>query len=157
MLKRIFAVTFRDLKSGLRDYTILYILIAPFLLALILKAFVPSVGINLIHTAVLDTMDSGWIEKLEEYGAVESVSTRDALESRIKDTDDVFGLVETQSGTIEIIAAGDELDGSLDQVRAVINGIQNEDLDLPIRVTFTDVGWRLSPLLQHGTSLMLLV
>lgn len=155
MFRRIFAITLRDLKSGLRDYMILYVLVAPLLLAVILKAFVPSAGANLIHVAVLEDADSAWVEMLGQYGTVEQFKTRDDLIKRVQDTDDVFGVIDT-GGNTEVIAAGNEAEGSREMVLSVINGIANQDLDLPVTLTLSDMGWRLSPLLQHGGNLILL-
>ncbi|MDW7659075.1 MAG: ABC transporter permease [Bacillota bacterium] len=155
MFRRIFAITLRDLKSGLRDYMILYVLIAPFLLAIILKAFVPSAGANLISVAVLDDADTAWVETLEQYGSVEKFKTRDELIRRVQDTDDVFAVIDID-GKFEVIAAGNETEGSREMVLSVINGITNQDLALPVTLSISDMGWRLSPLLQHGSNLIIL-
>jgi ABC-2 type transport system permease protein len=155
MFRRIFAITLRDLKSGLRDYMILYVLVAPLLLAVILKAFVPSAGANLIRVAVLEDADSAWVEMLGQYGTVEQFRTRDELIRRVQDTDDVFAVIVT-GGEYEVIAAGNEAEGSREMVLSVINGIANQDLELPVTLSISDMGWQLSPLLQQGSNLILL-
>lgn len=155
MFRRIFAITQRDLKSGLRDYMILYVLAAPLLLALILKAFVPSAGASLIHVAVPENADTAWVEQLRQYGKVEVFPDRDELLSRVQDTDDVLGVIAS-GDTYEVIAAGNEAQGSRELVLSVINGIANQDLELPVSLSISDLGWRLSPLLQHGSNLILL-
>ncbi|NLM76769.1 MAG: ABC transporter permease [Ruminococcaceae bacterium] len=156
MLRRIMAIAGRDLKSGLRDYTILYILIAPFFLAILLKAFIPNAGASLIHVVVPDTADPAWVETLASFGTVERAIDREALIRRVKNSDDVFALIKNEDH-VEIIAAGDEAAGSLELVRSVMNGLANQNFTLPVTMSVTDLGWRLSPLLQHGSNMILLL
>ncbi len=154
MLTRIIAVLTRDLKSGLRDAMIAYIMIVPILIAIVLKLLVPSAGANLIHVAVLESADPAFISMLEDHGRVEILADRDALVNRVSAVDDVIGLIETPQGT-EMIAGGNEQEGTVEMVTAVVDLWQNRDLEIPVLVRFSDVGWELSPLAQYGTSFLI--
>jgi ABC-2 type transport system permease protein len=92
---------------------------------------------------------------LGQYGTVEQFRTRDELIRRVQDTDDVFAVIVT-GGEYEVIAAGNEAEGSREMVLSVINGIANQDLELPVTLSISDMGWQLSPLLQQGSNLILL-
>src|SRR5690554_4494283 len=98
MLRRIMAIVSRDIKSGLRDAMILYILIVPMLIAAILNAFIPSAGANLIHVVTLSSSDQAFINMLEDHGQVELAEDRDEIIKRVSATDDVFGVIATPDG-----------------------------------------------------------
>jgi ABC-2 type transport system permease protein len=130
MLKRILAVTLRDLKSGTRDFLIIYIMIAPFILAFILRAIIPGAGSATIKIAVEDTMDQG-----------------------VRKTDDIFGLVR-EGGGYTIIQQGNESHGGLEMLDFVVNSYENDEIKLPIEVVISDIGWKLSPLKQQGVNFL---
>ena len=66
MLKRILSIALRDLKSGIRDFMIVYILIAPFLLAFILNLLVPGASSITVNVVLEETADKELIEYLKE-------------------------------------------------------------------------------------------
>lgn len=153
MLRRIMAVLLRDTKSGLRDYMIFYILLIPLLIAAIMRTFIPSAGASLISVAVPEQSESAFVSMLREHGSVEIHSDRAAIISRVGKTDDIFGLIESADG-IEIITGGNEHSGSLELVKAVVQSWQNRNLELPMVIHFSDMGWNLSPLAQYGGSFL---
>lgn len=154
MLRRILAVTLRDLRSALRDTMIIYILIAPLLLALMMKAFVPTAGNTVLNTAVPETASYKLVEFLEGYGRVELADDRAAIIDRVRDTDDLVGVVQSGESALEIIAAGNEMAGTVEMVEAVLLRWQNPDVELPIDLSMSDMGWRLSPLARYGSSFL---
>lgn len=174
MLKRILAVTMRDIKSGIRDSMIVYILLAPILIALVLKAFIPAAGDTLINVAVPKGTDPSFVQMLKEHGTVEILEDRDSIIKRVSMTDDIFGLILTDAiepaelaeqsdqvddstlmrQNIEIIAGGNELPGMLDLVKAVVLVWQNPEADIMAEVVISDVGWELSPLARFGSSFL---
>ena len=147
------AITMRDIKSGIRDSMIIYILIAPILIAFILRAFIPAAGSNVINVVVVEGTDSAFVEMLKDHGRVEILSDREDIVRRVEATDDIFGLV-TVGDQIEIIAGGNEMSGSLDLVRSVIGSWQNPDLEAPADVVISDMDWQLSPLGQFGSNFL---
>ncbi len=154
MLRRIGAVMIRDVKSGTRDFMTIYIMIAPILLALVLKAVVPGAGATTIKVAVDGSIDADVVEYLKGYARVETYDDRDRIESRVSRTDDIFGLVR-EGDEFVIIEQGNETTGSRGLLASIVNSFVNNNLDLPIDVRISDVGWVLSPLKQQGTNFLL--
>lgn len=153
MLRRILAVTMRDIRSGMRDAMIPYILIAPLLVTVLLKIFIPSVGSTVINVALPKTAEPAFVEFVERYGEVELLEDRDAIVKRVKATDDLFGIVPKADG-YELIAAGNELTGTVEMVQAVLSSWQNPDLEPPVELKISDMGWKLSPLARFGTNFL---
>ena len=154
MLKRIFAVMSRDFVSGTRDFMVVYIIIAPFLIALILRALIPSAGETTIKVAVLDQMDQEMVAYLENYGQVESYSNREQLVQRIEKHDDIYGLVQTHN-QYEIIQQGNEHPEGYEILKFVVNSWHNQDVNLPVSVSISDIGWQLPPLKQYGANFLI--
>ncbi|WP_461205967.1 ABC transporter permease [Clostridium sp. DL1XJH146] len=155
MIKRIFAIMLRDLKSGTRDFLIIYIMLAPFLLAFILNALIPSAGSATINIAVDDTVSTTMITYLEEYGKIEILDNRENIETRVTKMDDVFGLVKTEQG-YEVINQGNETEGGAQMLQFIVDSYENKDLELPIEVKISDIGKTLSPLKQYGANFLII-
>ncbi|PKM94756.1 MAG: hypothetical protein CVU84_09595 [Firmicutes bacterium HGW-Firmicutes-1] len=153
MIKRILAIMLRDLKSGTRDSMVIYITIAPFLLAFILRALIPSAGSTTIKIAVDETLPSTMVSYLEGYGKVERLSSREEIVKRVEKLDDIIGLIQTDKG-YELIQQGNESEGSSELVEFIINAEENSEMVLPVKVKISDVGWKLSPLKQYGASFL---
>lgn len=155
MIKRILNITVRDIKSGLRDYMILYIFIAPFLLALILRMLIPTAGSTTIKVAVDNSIDQDMVEYLEEFGKVEVLKDVRAIKDRIKETDDIFGVIK-EDGRYIIYEQGNETKGTIEILDYIVNTYENGNLDLPFEVKVSDIGWKLSPFKQYGANLLVI-
>lgn len=153
MIKKIYAVTKRDIKAGLRDHMIIYIIIAPFLLAFLLKAMTTSVSSISLNVAIDSSIESPLVEYLEDLSYVEAFDNIDKIKERVDHTDDIFGLVK-EGSTYDIIQQGNETEGMAEMLSYIINSYENQDLELPVEVRISDVGWTLSPLKQYGGSLL---
>lgn len=155
MVRKVFAITKRDVKSGIRDSMIIYIIIAPFILALILKMMTTSVGSTTINIAVDNSIQGSVIEYLEDFGKVEIYNSIDKVNKRVEDTDDIFGLVK-EGDHYTIIQQGNEATGTIDLLDHIVNSFENQDLEAPVEVNVSDVGWKLSPIKQFGGSLLII-
>lgn len=154
MLKRISTIMLRDIKSGLRDNMILYILVMPLLIAVVLRLFIPSAGAHLIQVALPETSDPALVDMLKEHAQVEKVADRAALERRVKARDDVFGILEQDDGGYEILATGNEQEGMLDMLRSVLLVWENPELETGVMFDISDLDWQLSPLARFGASFL---
>jgi ABC-2 type transport system permease protein len=152
-MRRILVLFRKELKTGLRDSMIVYILIAPFILALILKAVSTSVSATTINIAVDETVSEETSAILSEYAEVSIYGSKDEITKRIGDSDDVFGLT-MEGDRFIIISQGDEMERSAELLEGIINHISNLETPKAIDVTVTDIGWKLSPMSQYGGSLL---
>ncbi|ETA79706.1 ABC transporter permease [Youngiibacter fragilis] len=152
-MRRVLVLFMKEIKTGLRDSMILYILIAPFILALLLKAISASVSATTINVAVDGSVSEEISSVLSEYAEVTRYGSKEETIRRIGDSDDIFGLTMEGDRYI-IISQGDEMDRSAELLEGIINHISNLDTPKAIGVSVTDIGWKLSPLSQYGGSLL---
>ncbi|MDD5602659.1 MAG: ABC transporter permease [Eubacteriales bacterium] len=157
--KKILLVTARDVKVDLRQAMALYMLLAPFLLALILRAFIPAAGNTTLNTAIIKDADTALILYLEQYASVEKgLEDEDALKSRISKTDDIFGVIGEADGSFRIIEQGNETEGSRQLLEFLLAGYSSASLPGAggAEIKISELGWKVSPLRQYGASFLVL-
>jgi len=142
MTKRILALMRRDVKASLRDFILVYGLVAPFLLALIVRAFIPTVGGTSLNLVVTQEIGQEMTDRLDDYARVDVVSSREALERRVLALDDVAGIVP-DGDTYRVILQGNEAHDT-----AVLPGLVLADILEPghLEVAQEDLGRVASPL-----------
>ena len=150
MAKRVFALAKRDLTSALRDFILVYGLLAPFLLALILRAFLPSVGGASINLVVTPDVGQEVTGRLAAYGSVEVVADRQALERRVLALDDAAGIVR-EGETYRVVLEGNEAAATSVLPGLVLGDIATSGASdasgaTAVTITETDLGRVASPL-----------
>lgn len=152
-MKKIFEILKRDLKSGMRDSMILYILVVPFLIAVVLNAVTGSVSESGLTVLVPESLPAEDTAYLKRFAKVTVVSTEKEVENRVMDLDDVYGVLK-KGDTFQILQQGNEKIPLGETVRLLLDGQKNRDLEVPVEVSVTDVGWKLSPIKQFGGGLL---
>lgn len=157
-MKRILAFVQRDLKSGTRDWLILYLSIAPILFALIIRGLIPGVEASTLNVVLLDSASTELVEYMETLSQVEYVPTQEAMEERILRTDDVYGVLESDAEKIQILRQGNEVGDTHEALSLLLDRfLQEETLPAPpVKVLFSDMGWEMSPLKLHGGVIIIL-
>jgi len=123
-IKRVSLLLKKDLVNGLRDSIFVYILIAPLLIAVFLRFFIPALGANSIDVVVLEGHKSAVIAELRDFTQVEYVRDIDALEARVLKWDDTVGVVDPGgSQMLTIITEGNENEAVIEMVGAALNKI----------------------------------
>ena len=154
-MKRILFIARRDLKSGLRDFLVVYLFLAPVLFALLLRLFAGGVAASPLRVAVFED-GAAIASALADYAHVEQFATRDALLERVLRLDDVLGVVATSAGH-ELVAEGNEMPGTDVGVRLVLYRLGAEEGALPAIVAISDIGFTLSPFILQGGLLLLIM
>lgn len=149
MLKKILAVTGRDLKSGMRDSMVLFAIVFPFILAVILKLIAGSAESITMNVAVDGSIEPAMISYLEEYARVDVVDNIDALTERVGRSDDYFGLTK-ELDQYQIYTQGDEIEEMSEILQFLVDSYSGEYDSMPLETNLYDVGWQLSPLKRYG-------
>lgn len=147
-MKRIFSIFSRDMASNLREFLLVYILIAPLLLALGLRFFIPSVNATTGLTFALDARVEEEIRtEFAKYGQVELYTDIEELKNRVKGIDDVSGVIRLETGKYQLVLEGNESN----QIGELIFKNLTTSEDGQIEFEFSDIGYQLSPLASVGT------
>lgn len=153
-MKKILAIIQRDVKSGLRDWLIVYLSIAPFLIALILKLFIPAAQDSLITIGTIET--DPLVSILEPYAKVNTFETEDLLIERVKKRDDFIAVISVGEDKYRLIKQGNETIDYSTSIKALLYDHFDQEVNLPINIKVTDIGFEMSPLKIEGGILLIL-
>lgn len=117
-MKKIWSYLRQDFTTALRDNIVLYTILAPLLVAVLLKAFLPSVEEAGLHFAVEREVGDAVVASLEQYGSVELYDHAAAVVDRVERPDTVAGIV-SGNGSLRLIFEGDEEPGIMESFEAV--------------------------------------
>lgn len=107
-IKRIISIFSRDFSNSIRDKLLLYVMVAPVILALILNLFVPGFQSMSLEFAVSEDVSHSITEKLQAYGKVNIFKDADLVKNRVREYDDVVGIISDSSGDPIIVCQGNE-------------------------------------------------
>lgn len=107
MVKRIINLMRQDWTNALRDNILLYMMIAPLLLAVGARFFLPSLNQNQYTFAVQSSLSSEMIQRLDQIGRIEIFDDANGVKERVLRSDDVPGLI-IEIDQPQIIMEGNE-------------------------------------------------
>lgn len=107
-MKRIIAILIKDLKTSSRDFILGYILIAPLLIALFLRLFIPSMEDAPVTFALHENVGQKIISTFEDYGKVLVFSDQEALKEQVRALGDIEGLYVNDQKVLVVLQEGNE-------------------------------------------------
>lgn len=151
-MRRILSIAYRDFLNSIKSSIVLYMMIAPLILAIIVSLFVPTAESSTVVFAVDTTVDSKVKDHILKYASIESFNDLDALKERVMAIDDVVGITQT-NGHFGILSQGNE-SSDLDQmIKMILYEYHADDnaLTPTVNVVFSDIGHTDSPVSVIGT------
>ncbi|HSM26216.1 MAG TPA: ABC transporter permease [Anaerolineaceae bacterium] len=127
MGRRILNLLQQDWTNALRDNILLYMMIAPILLALGARFFLPSLNENQYTFAVQAGMDTQLVERLDLIGNLEVMETSDLVKERVLRSDDVPGLILV-NGKPTLVMEGNEGEEALTLQLVIEQALSGESL-----------------------------
>ncbi|MGM0641634.1 MAG: hypothetical protein ACQESN_09465, partial [Thermotogota bacterium] len=97
-MSRIFNLTIKDFVNSFRDKMNVYIYVAPIIIALAVRLFLPDISGQSLKVAMLEDSDSK--TQISEYYDIIEVENEEDLINRVKEYDDVVGIKE-ENGDFE--------------------------------------------------------
>jgi len=156
MISRVLSVFKRDLAASLRDHLLVYIFLAPLLLAAGLILFLPDVNSASLQFALDNRGTPPVIETFEQYGEVELYASKADVKKRVLDIDDVAGISLDATGKLELILQGNEAHDTEAIAAMVLRNLEhpvNDNVDFVV----TSLGIKDSPVKTIGTVSLLLM
>ncbi|MBM7614463.1 ABC transporter permease [Alkaliphilus hydrothermalis] len=130
-MKSIFSMIRQDITTALRDNIVVYLIIAPLLLAFGMKMFLPSVGEVNFRFAVEDRIQQEVLQELQEYGELEYFKGEAAVRKRVGAIDSVAGIVE-EDGKISLIFEGNESPEVIQTYQNILAKVTTGEADITI-------------------------
>lgn len=146
-MKRILAIFKRDLISNFREFMLVYILVAPLILSVGLRFFIPSVNTTGLTFALDTRVANAVVEEFEKYGSVELYGDLDQLKERVNEIDDVPGLTIGEKGQYVMIVEGNENENL---IKPILTSLEKRSEPV-FQFEFSDIGYTLSPVASVGT------
>ena len=144
-MKRILALFRQDIVTAFRDNLIVMILLAPLIMAVLVRVLVPSVEGATSAFAITGEVPAEMVAQLERYGEVTRFATDEELEKRVLAVDDVLG-IRMEAGEPVFLLEGTESETMRETYRAVRMLVLSPS-DSSI-VTTVDLGRERSPLTE---------
>lgn len=117
MIKKILLIFQRDMKTSVRNFITLYILVVPIIFAVIINVFSPGINDTTVEIALLEGENPSQVEYFEQFAKVELLGTVDAVENRVRKRDNIVGLLPGEGEDYFILTQGNEPDFIVDYVR----------------------------------------
>lgn len=152
-MKKIWTIFRRDVKASFRDSMVIYILVMPFIIAVILNLLTASASGSALNVVVDPSVDAGVVEYLKTLGSVETAADAEALRERVDRLDDRYGL-RMENGEYLIHRQGNETVEMQELLQMALDTRDHSELLSAVTVTVSDVGWKLSPVKRFGGSLL---
>lgn len=155
-LRRIVSIFYRDLKSGTREFLLLYMILSPLVLAVVFRFFLPSVNAISFSYALDKSLGSSVIEEFKKYGNVEVIDGREKIEDRVNRIDDIVGVTTDEGGSYVLVVQGNENESAKFMAGQIINEIKvgsGSGYD----ITFSSIGSIMAPILIYGAVAMIVM
>ncbi len=117
MIKKIFLIFQRDLKTSVRNFLTLYILVVPVIFAVIINVFSPGINDTTVEIVLLEGENPQQIEYFKQFAKVELQATLEDVEDRVRKRDNIVAVLPDQTDEYFILAQGNEPDYVVDYVR----------------------------------------
>lgn len=120
MIKKIILIFQRDLKTSVRNFITLYILVVPVIFAIMINVFSPGINDTTVEIALLAEENQQQSEYFKQFAKVELLDTVEDIENRVRKRDNIIAVMPNDSDEYYILTQGNEPDYIVDYVRNLI-------------------------------------
>ncbi len=120
MIKKVFLIFQRDLKTSVRSFITLYIILVPVIFAVIINVFSPGINDTTVEIVMLEGENTEQSEYFKQFAKVELLETLEDVEDRVRKRDNIIAVLPDRTDEYFILTQGDEPDFIVDYVRNLI-------------------------------------
>ncbi|MCH4891010.1 ABC transporter permease [Acidaminobacter sp. JC074] len=117
MLKKIYLVFLRDLKTSVRNFMTLYIIVVPIIFAVMINIFSPGINDTTVEIVLLENENPAQSEYFKQFAKVELLASLEEIEERVEKRDNIVAVLPDQSGDYYLLTQGNEPDFVVDYVK----------------------------------------
>ncbi len=136
MIRKIFVIFWRDVKTSVRNFITLYILVVPIIFGIIINVFSPGINDTTVEIALLEGENIEQSTYLKQFAKVEHLESLEAIEERVRKRDNIVAILPGDSGAYYILAQGNEPEYVIDYVK---NLAAFEHFDIRVEDTMADI------------------
>jgi len=146
MIKKVLLIFQRDLKTSVRSFITLYIILVPVIFAVIINVFSPGINDTTVEIVLLDGENPQQSEYFKQFAKVELLETLEDVEDRVRKRDNIIAVLPDQKDEYFILTQGNEPDFIVDYVRNLI-AFDNYDIGMEDSIAeIVDYGREIPPL-----------
>jgi hypothetical protein len=156
MIRKIYLIFQRDIKTSVRNFMTLYILVVPVIFAVIINVFSPGINDTTVEIALLEGENTHQSEYFKQFAKVELLGTLEDIEDRVRKRDNIIAILPDQTDEYFILTQGNEPDYIVDYVRN-LTAFDHYDIGMEDSVVeIVDYGRDIPPLkkVMVNTSMM---
>lgn len=120
MIKKILYIFQRDLKTSVRNFITLYILVVPIIFAIMINVFSPGINDTTVEIVLLEEENQVQSEYFENFATVEFLDSIEGIEGRVRKRDNIVGVIPDENNEYIILSQGNEPDYIIDYVKNLI-------------------------------------
>ena len=117
MIRKILLIFQRDLKTSVRNFITLYILVVPVMFAIMINVFSPGINDTTVEVVLLEGENPQQEEYFSQFAKVEVLKTVEDIEERVLKRDNIVGVLPDKGDEYFILRQGNEPDYIIDYVR----------------------------------------
>ncbi|HPH10639.1 MAG TPA: ABC transporter permease [Thermotogota bacterium] len=129
-MKSFWGLFAKDVKHLSREQMSRYMLLAPLLLAFVLRMILPESGSTGIQWVVEEELAQKISIELAQFGNINAVENETALLERVRQTSSIFGLVERE-GKLTLIRQGNEPEAQYQKARQIYLSLLSQNDSAP--------------------------
>lgn len=120
MIKKIFFIFQRDLKTSMRNFITMYIIAVPVIFAIMINVFSPGINDTSVKLVLLSGENYEQSKYFSQFAKVEFLETIEDIEIRVDKRDNIIGVIPYDNNEYFILAQGNEPNYIIDYVRDLI-------------------------------------
>lgn len=120
MIKKIFFIFQRDIKTSVRNFITLYIIVVPVIFAIMINVFSPGINDTTVEIVLLENENQEQSEYFKQFATIEFLDSIEAIEERVRKRDNIIGVIPDERNEYFILTQGNEPDYIVDYVRNLI-------------------------------------
>lgn len=117
MIRKILLIFQRDMKTSVRNFITLYILVVPVMFAIMINVFSPGINDTTVELALLEGENPQQEEYFGQFAKVEVYETLEDIEARVMKRDNIVAVLPDSGDGYFILRQGNEPDYIIDYVR----------------------------------------
>ena len=136
MIRKILTIFQRDLKTSVRNFITLYILVVPVMFAIMINVFSPGINDTTVEIVLLAGENPQQEEYFSQFAKVEVLQTIEDIEERVIKRDNIIAVLPDAGDEYFILRQGNEPEYIIDYVR---NLITFDHYDIGIQDTTAEI------------------